>query len=495
MKNTITFIFVAFVLYSCSPTPEEIVAQTATAQTTIAEVRTKTPTQTLTASPTPTPTPTPTSTPTHTATPTSVANFNPIFLEIPEKGEIVDILDYLEAVREMDLDYFGEDFWFLRPRDIGVLGRGEQNILDSIVYAGYHTSFSPNAIFVFSPVEGQGKTMQEAVTSHDLETEEKIDLEYMGAESKNGTLMFMNAYPAESFRIEIWQNIVYSTLVACREARGGCPRGVKIFYQRGYTLLGRDHSLPEAVPESAPPIVRLSLPGMTLEEALAFFCDSDYLGNKPSEEEVRYFFERFVNNEMSDDFRAAPVTRYKSGTDMDEEGRSILFFDDFSDRYSGWGIGTIKGYRDGRYFLYSPASQTATYNKAFHYIDFFRDPIAEVTIQIEEDVEEADFGFIWQGLGSELYNTIGITNDGKYIFRELGNDRLITESTDAFKTGQTSYLLAVEWTNESFILYVDGEEVTTISGLKTETILPDMKNFEHIKIGIYSVLYTIQVNL
>jgi len=72
MKRGLLFIvcIIPFLLTACTPSPEELAAQTATAQTAIAAAWTKTPTQTFTPTPSPTFTITPTFTYTHTPTST-----------------------------------------------------------------------------------------------------------------------------------------------------------------------------------------------------------------------------------------------------------------------------------------------------------------------------------------------------------------------------------------------------------------------------------------
>ena len=180
---TLCLIFVVLILTACGPSPEEIAAQTATAQTAVAAAWTETPT--ITASPTATqtntPEPTATNTPTITTTPTMtpIGGFPQVYIGITEQDVQLGACGSGLTIWTMNYGDQGEeiDFWdnypdYEKPQISGTQvlygTRDWRGNMDVCIYPGrpiiaqHHGIIKENRTYLFTPED------QECIITIDL---------------------------------------------------------------------------------------------------------------------------------------------------------------------------------------------------------------------------------------------------------------------------------------------------------------------------------------
>ena len=311
MLRLIVISSLLLLLSACNPAPMEETAQTATLQPSASATETTPPTVMPTATDSPEPTLTATEhaaapDPEETSLKSVVVNRSSMFPEMPmvvkelkdeidrvnndgdDKTDINDInvsqikegilfaeLEKGKVYAQVDPTLQNTFEWKANVADIRLLKTAPNGVLNTIMVTGYNRDRAnqPNLLTIFSPADGIKSGW---VNGQFVESTEEFNLLDIGASESEAMIVtlleFLEGQIVTS-QAE-WDQIKFSTMIACREARGGCPGGIEINFQKGDTVYV----------------------AMSLKQAVAYFCDPTLPDNERiSQEEVEEFYKTYVN--------------------------------------------------------------------------------------------------------------------------------------------------------------------------------------------------------
>jgi hypothetical protein len=151
-------------------------------------------------------------------------------------------------------------------------------------------------------------------------------------------------------------------------------------------------------------------------------------------------------------------------------GLNSLPKDDFSNSSSGWGTGTdssslVEYVDDGfQMIVYDPFFVTwSTPN-----VEVYENVHIEVSVKNDSPDPQALFGFICNEQGStSSYYYVGVSPDGYYAFIKSADgqdDAYLKEgNSDAIAAVSSSMRLGLDCANGSLVLYVNGEQIDSVS--------------------------------